>query len=188
MKKTCLACGKVFEISEAEINFYEQQKLKVPDKCYACRRAERIRRNAPIVPRGIGRNGKNRFGIGHAMPGMMSILLILAAFMFGRSFLSPGSGTGKKSGDVAVTMSGISSRTYIFRNFDLLAQNFEQYGKAMGYTSAEKYLEAANAVIANPESVHRTEGGEDWYENQKTSEKVIVAADGYIRIFSRIGE
>ncbi len=54
MIKTCIRCGKNFDISEAELGFYEERGLAVPDMCYSCRRQERIRRNAPVVPKGAG--------------------------------------------------------------------------------------------------------------------------------------
>lgn len=183
MKKTCIRCGREFEISETEISFYHQKKLEVPEMCYTCRREDRIRRNAPVIPKGIGRRGKNRFGIGHAMPGMMSILLLLAVFMLGRSnFPAVGGGSGNNP-DRTATQSQIRTKTYIFQNFDLLVQNYEEFGKPMGYASEEKYLEAANEVIADPEVVHKTEDGEDIYDLEKTKERVIVSADGYIRKF-----
>lgn len=186
MKRTCARCGKQFELSEAEIAFYEQRKLNIPTNCYSCRRSDRIRRNAPVIPRGVGRYGKNRFGIGHAMPGMMSILLILAAFMLGRSFLSGGGGLGSKNPGTAVTESGIISKTYIFRNFDQLVQNYEKYGKEMGYDSEEEYLAAANEVISDPKSIHKIEDGEEWYEREQTGEQVILSEDGYILMYRHI--
>lgn len=188
MKKTCVRCGKEFEISEIEISFYHQKKLEIPEMCYACRREERIRRNAPVVPRGIGRRGKNRFGIGHAMPGMMSILLLLAVYMLGRSYFpAVGGGIGSDSGHT-VTQSGVQAKTYIFQNFDLLIQNYEEFGTVMGYDSEEKYLAAANKVIADPETVHRTEDGEEIYDRKRTKERVVISKDGYIRKFCLIEE
>ena len=188
MIKTCIRCGKKFDISETELSFYNQRKLEIPEMCHACRREERIRRNAPVVPRGIGRRGKNRFGIGHAMPGMMSILLLLAVFMLGKSSYPPvGGGTGSNS-DTTSTQSGVWEKTYIFENYDLLLQNYEEFGKSMGYTSENKYLEAANNVIADPEAVHRTENGEEIYDLEKTKERVIVSADGYIKKFYLVKE
>ncbi len=184
MKKICVQCGKEFELSETEIDFYEQRKLMIPTSCYMCRRRDRIRRNAPVIPKGIGRNGKNRFGIGHAMPGMMSILLILAAFMFGRSFLS--GGDGPKNPGNAVTEPGNTSKTHIFLSFDLLAQNYEKYGKELGCASEEEYLAAANEVISDPKSVHHQEDGEEWYKREQTGEQVILSADGYIQVYRRI--
>ncbi len=184
MKRTCDRCGKVFDISEAEIGYYEQQKQKIPTSCYACRRSERLRRTLPVVPKGVGRFGRNRFGIGHAMPGMFSILLLTAVFMLGRSSFNGGDTVSRQPG-TSVTQPGAVSKTYIFKDFDQLVQQFETYGKAMGYDSEEEYLAAANEVIADPKSVHSTKDGEESYERRQTGEQVILSADGYIRTFRR---
>ena len=37
MKRTCKQCGKEFEISPSEIQFYKKRKLKLPRRCKECR-------------------------------------------------------------------------------------------------------------------------------------------------------
>lgn len=37
MKKTCKQCGKEFELSESEINFYKSKGLELPKRCKSCR-------------------------------------------------------------------------------------------------------------------------------------------------------
>lgn len=184
MKRTCVQCGKQFEISEAEIGYYEQQKLAIPTSCYACRRSDRLRRTLPVVPKGVGRFGRNRFGIGHAMPGMFSILLLAAFFMLGRSSFTGGDIGSRQPGTV-VTQPGAASKTYIFKDFDQLVQQFETYGKEMGYDSEEEYLAAANEVIADPRSIHSRKDGKEYYERSQTGEQVILSAEGYIITFCR---
>ena len=57
----------------------------------------------------------------------------------------------------------------------------------MGYTSAASYLEAANAVVNNPKSLHKIESddgdGDDVYYLESTNEFVIVSKDGFIRTY-----
>ena len=118
------------------------------------------------------------------MPGMFSILLLTAVFMLGRSSFNGGDTISRQPGK-SVTQPGAVSKTYIFKNFDQLVQQFETYGKAMGYDSEEEYLAAANEVIADPKSVHSTKDGEESYERRQTGEQVILSADGYIRVFCR---
>ena len=35
---TCVQCGKKFELSEAEKDFYEEKNLSLPKRCKECRK------------------------------------------------------------------------------------------------------------------------------------------------------
>ena len=74
---------------------------------------------------------------------------------------------------------------YSFKNATLLNDHYEKHGKEMGYTSAASYLEAANAVVNNPKSLHKIEAedGDDVYYLESTNEFVIVSTDGFIRTY-----
>lgn len=74
---------------------------------------------------------------------------------------------------------------YTFRNSKLLNEHFEKHGKEMGFSSAEEYLAAANAVVNNAGALHKTEkeDGDDVYYLEATNEFVIVSADGFIRTY-----
>lgn len=37
MKRTCIQCGKEFELTNSEIGFYKKRKLALPKRCKACR-------------------------------------------------------------------------------------------------------------------------------------------------------
>ena len=55
----------------------------------------------------------------------------------------------------------------------------------MGFADAESYLAAANAVVVNPDALHKTEkeDGDDIYYVEATNEFVVVSSDGYIRTY-----
>lgn len=74
---------------------------------------------------------------------------------------------------------------YTFRNAKLLNEHFEKHGKEMGFSSAEEYLAAANAVVNNASALHKTEkeDGDDVYYLEATNEFVIVSTDGFIRTY-----
>lgn len=38
MNKTCIQCGKEFEITESEIAFFEEKGLELPKRCKDCRK------------------------------------------------------------------------------------------------------------------------------------------------------
>ena len=55
----------------------------------------------------------------------------------------------------------------------------------MGFASAEEYLAAANAVVVNPDALHKKEkeDNDDIYYVEATNEFVVVSSDGYIRTY-----
>lgn len=76
---------------------------------------------------------------------------------------------------------------YCFRNAERLDEHYEKHGIEMGYDSAENYEAAANAVIHNPNALHKIEAedGDDIYYVEETNDFVIVSTDGYIRTYFR---
>lgn len=74
---------------------------------------------------------------------------------------------------------------FTFKNGTLLNDHYEKHGKEMGYASAASYLEAANAVVNNPKSLHKIEAedGDDVYYLESTNEFVVVSKDGFIRTY-----
>ena len=72
-----------------------------------------------------------------------------------------------------------------FRKKSNLTSHYEKHGIEMGFDSAEEYLEAANAVVNNPDSLHKLEAedGDDVYYLEATNEFVVVSKDGYIRTY-----
>ena len=72
-----------------------------------------------------------------------------------------------------------------FRNSKLLNEHYEKHGIDMGFAAAEDYQEAARVVVANPDSLYKTEAedGDDVYYLEATNEFVIVSVDGYIRTY-----
>lgn len=72
-----------------------------------------------------------------------------------------------------------------FRYDDYLQEHYEKHGIDMGFASPEDYLDAANAVVYNPSSLHKIEAedGDDVYYLEITNEFVVVSTDGYIRTY-----
>ena len=72
-----------------------------------------------------------------------------------------------------------------FRKKKYLDEHYEKHGKEMGFASPEEYLAAANAVVVNPDALHKKEkeDNDDVYYVEATNEFVVVSADGYIRTY-----
>ena len=43
MKRTCKQCGKEFELSQSEIQFYKSKNLNIPKRCKECREKNKQR-------------------------------------------------------------------------------------------------------------------------------------------------
>lgn len=74
---------------------------------------------------------------------------------------------------------------YHFRNKKLLTQHFEKHGGEFSYGSMEEYEQGADAVIHNPNALHKieSEDGDDVYYIEATNEFVVLSTDGYIRTY-----
>lgn len=73
---------------------------------------------------------------------------------------------------------------YVFRTQELLETHYYKHGKEMGFEDEKSYVEAANRVIVDPESLHKTQDdGDDVYYLESTNEFVVVSEDGYIRTY-----
>lgn len=86
-----------------------------------------------------------------------------------------------------IVVSGESRYDYYltFYSEKLLNQHYEKHGEDMGFDSPKEYEEAANRVVYNEETMHKTEkeDGDDVYYLEDTNEFVIVSTDGYIRTY-----
>ncbi len=192
----CIQCGKYFDLSEAEKQFYEEKGLELPKRCKMCRQSNRIRKNDVIVPRGKEKRQNRRNAI-KAVPVTTLLLLIGLTFLLLQFFRGGqyGQNTGT-SGDRqnAATRSAVEEsysssieKGIVFRNDKLLMEHFEKHGKDMGFGSPEEYLAGANAVVHNSDALHKTEqeDGDDVYYVRSTNDLVIVSVDGYIRTYFR---
>ncbi|MCR4841125.1 MAG: hypothetical protein K5848_06245 [Lachnospiraceae bacterium] len=74
---------------------------------------------------------------------------------------------------------------YSFRTLSQLNDHFDKHGDEFGYLSATQYQAGANAVINNPNSLHKTEAedGDDIYYLEESNELVVLSTDGYIRTY-----
>lgn len=45
LKRTCVQCGKEFEMNQSEISFYKKKKLSLPKRCKECRELNKAKKN-----------------------------------------------------------------------------------------------------------------------------------------------
>lgn len=79
---TCVQCGKKFELSEAEKDFYEEKNLSLPKRCKECRKRNRIEKNEAVVPRGKERRKRRKNALRQVPVTTLILLLRLHLFIF----------------------------------------------------------------------------------------------------------
>lgn len=74
---------------------------------------------------------------------------------------------------------------YNFRRGEYLTEHFEKHGGEFGYKTEQEYLEGANSVITDKDSLCKTEeeDGDLVFFQESTGSIVFVSADGYIRTY-----
>lgn len=130
-------------------------------------------------------------------------LLMIIALILTLAVAPVLSGCGKKSSDQQTTAATAETTTeatttattttttqapradYKFRKYSMLESHYYKHGVDMGFDSPEEYLAAANAVIANPNALTKTEkeDGDTVYYVEATNEFVVLSTDGYIRTY-----
>ena len=85
----------------------------------------------------------------------------------------------------ATTAAQTPRADYQFRKYSMLESHYYKHGIDMGFDSPEEYLAAANAVIANPDALTKTEkeDGDTVFYVEATNEFVVLSTDGYIRTY-----
>ena len=103
----------------------------------------------------------------------------------GQTASSPETEVYEEQYGVEVTADSEYDYYLTFANDKLLAQHYEKHGKEMGFDSPEEYEAAANEVVYNTMTMHKTEAedGDDVYYLESTNEFVVVSTYGYIRTY-----
>lgn len=113
------------------------------------------------------------------------LLLLVNSFFINNSNEDSQSSSGKAENQGKAIEQSYEYAEYDFRSQEQLDSHYEKHGVEMGFVSADDYLQAARAVIGNPDSLHKieSEDGDDIYYLEDTNEFVIVSTDGYIRTY-----
>lgn len=212
MDRECVQCGKIFTLSEYEVEFYKSKNLNIPKRCKECRELNKKRgTNAtdPLLWR--HQNSKSYINGTGCLFAMISALCI---FMLCFVFISFILGNKVESSIVAVTIGILllsltalllsltvaivlstkkpsgNKRTRsaqykaTFYDTESLTEHYIKHGKETHSESVEEYLRKANNVIADTRcKISTDEDGDKQYFNPLTKEFVVVAKAGYIRTY-----
>lgn len=182
IKRICKQCGKEFNLTDSEIQFYKSKDLELPKRCSECRKKNNNSSANNKLSNNIEKTNKNRNVFTSIIAGLLVILALFIGKVFNIDILSLWQDTNYTNEQ------SISSLQ--FRNEKLLEDHFVKHGNEFGYSSKEEYLAGANRVINSSSSLHKQEGedGDDIYYDKNNNEIVFVSEDGYIRTYFKPSE
>lgn len=187
MKLTCVQCGKRFELTDGEIDFYRSKGLDLPKRCKDCRNknsgkyvvTQKEKRPSSLVAAALffvlGVVGVI-FGV--CKYGTISYFCAVAFFILSSVFYL------RRNKTVRYDLSFGDKYTYKFYDANTFLEHYKKHGSDVGCRSIEDYLKAANRVICDKNSLHKTlPDGDKIYYNKKNGDYVVVSHSGYIRTY-----
>lgn len=187
MKNVCVQCGREFEISPAEANFYQTKGLDLPKRCKFCR-DKNSGRNVIVYKE--KKKANSIFGFVFLF---VSLAVIAAGCFFNKNALFALPFTLITCFVLFVTSSkkvkadfSYSNYKYHFYDAKNFVNHYLKHGKQMGYDNIEDYLCGANNVLLNKKSLQKsTFNGDVAYYNAKNGDFVVLSRAGYIRTYYR---
>lgn len=191
MKLTCVQCGKKFELTDGEIDFYRSKGLDLPKRCKDCRNknskkyvvTQKEKRPSSLVAAALFFS----FGVvgvilGVYEYGAISYFCAIALFFLSLFFYL------RRNKTVQYDLSFGDKYTYKFYDANIFLEHYKKHGSAVGCRSIEDYLKAANRVICDKNSLHKTlPDGDKIYYNKKNGDYVVLSHSGYIRTYYKTG-
>lgn len=202
VEKICKQCGKTFQLSDSELEFYKSKNLELPKRCKECRKNNQItvedketkteekllEKQTETPPKKSHSTIWNR---------ILSTLVLLAVLAISAKYgfhWDDTSDTLKTNSDKNIENSLTEDKKdnpvkdlkeYEFRKEEYLEDHFKKHGAEFEYKTAEEYEAGANRVINTEGVLHKIEeeDGDDVYYLEETNEFVIVSTDGYIRTY-----
>ncbi len=203
MKKTCVQCGKAFEISDSEKQFFESKNLTLPKRCRECREKNKSSGNSQKKSNSTkGNNKYNSYYVKKDKTIELSTVILLAIITIVLLVLKIDStftivlgsttlftlikyilGLGK--GKVFIQEFDTSIYKYTFYDTNSMVKHYVKHGEQTNCNSMEDYLYKANMVIVDKKSLTKEQkkDGDRIYYNNRTKEFVVIAKAGYVRTY-----
>ena len=151
MNKKCVKCGKVFSLSDSELEFFKSKKLSVPKRCKECREQNRANKPRQYKSYYVDKANKNDLILAVITAAVTIALILLkvqyiwictgiAAIKFLFDFLSG------KLDRVYIQEFDTSAYKYTFYNTKSMAQHYAKHRKETGCRSMEGYLNKATLL------------------------------------------
>lgn len=203
MKKKCVQCGKAFEISESEKQFFESKNLSLPKRCRECREKNKNSSNSQKTTKPTKSASKyNSYYIKKEQTvtlttviltiivALVSLILkidttftIITAGVAILSLIKYILGLGKNK--VFIQEFDTSIYKYTFYDTKSMVKHYVKHGEQTDCNSMEDYLYKANMVIIDKKSLTKEQkkDGDRIYYNNRTKEFVVIAKAGYVRTY-----
>ena len=194
MNLKCVQCGRAFNLSDSEIDFYKSKGLNLPKRCKSCRDKNK-RGNQEFKKYNLQTPIKNRSTF-------LSSIITVLIFINAICITNYGSLTLPVLfidllGVVAIILLSAVKNTVEIQEFDTspykhtfydtksMAEHYAKHGKETNCKDMEEYLFKANYVIGNKSAISKTQkkDGDKAYFNTATNEFVVVAKAGYIHTY-----
>ena len=175
MKIRCVQCGREFELSQNEIDFYYSKGLDLPKRCKSCR----DKNSGKYIATYSEKHNINLF--------FSAIFLALAAAVAYFDFAAH-TFTGVWP-IIIMSVSALISIIFLccvktYKFYDVSFSNKYKFNFYDAENLVESYLKKANLVILDKKSIHKTiANGDTVYYNKKTEDYVVLARAGYIRSY-----
>jgi hypothetical protein len=190
MNKKCVQCGKVFSLSDSELEFFKSKNLSIPKRCRECREQNKTGKHRKYKSYYVDKASKNDLALAVITTTITIALILLkvqyiwiftgiAAIKFLFSFL-----LGKLN-RVYIQEFDTSIYKYTFYDTHSMAKHYVKHGKETGCSSMEDYLYKTNLVILNKGNLSKPQkkDGDTIYYNPATKEFVVIAKAGYVRTY-----
>ncbi len=203
MKKKCVQCGKAFEISESEKQFFESKNLTLPKRCRECREKNKNSGNSQKNTKATKSTIKydsyyvKKESTATLTTVILTSIVALVAFILKAdttftiitagvaliSLIKYILGSGKNK--VFIQEFDTSIYKYTFYDTNSMVKHYVKHGEQTDCNSMEDYLYKANMVIIDKKSLTKEQkkDGDRIYYNNRTKEFVVIAKAGYVRTY-----
>lgn len=192
MKQRCVQCGRVFNLSDSEIDFYKSKGLNLPKRCKTCRdRNKGIHHEYKTYSLRSSSKGSSLSAAIFLFTLVINIVCISAyEFLTVPVFLLDVFSAvaivllTAFCGKVEIQEFDTSPYRHTFYDTKSMAEHYAKHGKEVDCSNMEEYLARANSLIENDRVLSKIqEDGDTLYFNKRTNEFVVVAKAGYIRTY-----
>ena len=202
MKQKCVQCGKSFEISDSEKQFFESKNLTLPKRCKQCREQNKKSGKPNKATPGTKKPRYDSYYIKKDSSVTLSTVIIsailtviLIAFKIDIAFVIVAGGVtllslikyilGLGKGKVFIQEFDTSIYKYTFYDTNSMVKHYVKHGEQTNSRSMEDYLYKANMVIIDKKSLSKLQkkDGDRIYYNNRTNEFVVIAKAGYVRTY-----
>lgn len=189
MKLTCVQCGKKFELTDGEIDFYRSKGLDLPKRCKSCRDKNSgkyvasYKEKSPrhlVVASVLLALDAVAFTLGIYNGNLYGVVCAIALLFVSLAFFRRGYRT------VKCDCSFNDRYHYKFYDADAFIEHYVKHRADVGCSSPEDYLKSANSVIFNKNALHKAlPDGDKIYFNKRNGDYVVLSHSGYIRTYYR---